>query len=65
MNANYDFSLTVGRAALLVVDLQRAFCERRVSDALGFEGSDYFWDRVDDLVLPNAHGLISAARQAG
>jgi ureidoacrylate peracid hydrolase len=36
-----------------------------MSDSLGFEGSDYFWQRVDDLVLPNAHGLIAAARVAG
>jgi nicotinamidase-related amidase len=62
---SYDFSLTAGKAALLVVDLQRAFCEREVSDLMGFEGSDYFWDRVDDLVLPNARGLIGAARAAG
>ncbi len=65
MKQDYDFSLTAGRAALLVVDLQRGFCEREISDHLGFEGSDYFWGRVDDLVLPNAHGLIAAARQAG
>jgi nicotinamidase-related amidase len=45
--------------------LQRAFCEREVSDHLGFQGSDYFWGRVDDLVLPNAQRLIAAARAAG
>jgi ureidoacrylate peracid hydrolase len=65
VTVSYDFSLTAGRAALLVVDLQRGFCERAVSDALGFEGSDYFWERVDDLVLPNAKRLVTAARLAG
>lgn len=61
----YDFSLSAGRAALLVVDLQRGFCERAVSDSLGFESGDHFWRRVDDLVLPNARRLVTAAREAG
>ncbi len=63
--ATYDFTLAPGRAALLVVDLQRGFCDRKVSEALGFESSDHFWYRVDDLVLPNAQRLIKAAREAG
>jgi len=62
---SYDFSLTAGRAALLVVDLQRGFCDRTVSDDLGFDSGDHFWYRVDDLVLPNAQRLIAAARGAG
>mgnify|MGYP003571187675 CR=1 FL=1 len=62
---SYDFSLSAGRAALLVVDLQRGFCERKVSESLGFASSDHFWYRVDDLVLPNAQRLIAAARAAG
>jgi len=65
LTASYDFSLISGRAALLAVDLQRGFCERKVSDALGFAGSDHFWQRVDSLVLPNAKRLIAAARGAG
>jgi len=65
LTVSYDFNLSAGRAALLVVDLQRGFCERAVSDSLGFEGSDYFWERVDDLVLPNARRLVTAARLAG
>ena len=64
-SSDYDFSLTAGRAALLVVDLQRGFCDRAVSDELGFESSDHFWYRVDDMVLPNAQRLIGAARAAG
>jgi len=63
--ASYDFTLAPGRAALLVVDLQRGFCDRAVSDKLGFESSDHFWYRVDDLVLPNAAKLVTAARAAG
>jgi len=62
---SYDFSLSAGRAALLVVDLQRGFCDRKVSEALGFASSDHFWYRLDDLVLPNAQRLIAAARAAG
>lgn len=62
---SYDFTLRPGRSALLVVDLQRGFCDRAVSDALGFESSDHFWGRVDAQVLPNARRLIAAARAAG
>jgi len=62
--ADYDFSLAAGRACLLVVDLQRGFCERAVSDGLGFESSVHFWQRVDGLVLPNARRLVTAARAA-
>jgi biuret amidohydrolase len=64
---NYDFTLGPGHSALLVVDLQRGFCDRAVSDALGFgeRSTDHYWYRVDDLVLPNAQRLIAAARAAG
>ncbi|MPZ09527.1 MAG: isochorismatase family protein [Kiloniellaceae bacterium] len=65
MTGNYDFSLTAGHAALLVVDLQRGFCDPQVSEALGFDSSPHFRQRVDDLVLPNACRLIAAARSAG
>ena len=65
MTEHYDFSLAAGRAALLVVDLQRGFCERKVSDDLGFDSGDHFWQRIDRLVLPNAKRLIAAARGAG
>jgi len=61
----YDFTLAPDRAALLVVDLQRGFCDRQVSEELGFESSDHFWYRLDDLVLPNAKRLVVAARAAG
>ena len=65
--APYDFTLQQGNSALLVVDLQRGFCDRPVSDALGFAGrsSDHYWQRVEGAVLPNAQRLISAARAAG
>jgi nicotinamidase-related amidase len=63
--AHYDFTLKAGSSALLVVDVQRGFCERAVSDKLGFQSSDHFWYRVDDQVLPNAQKLIKAARAAG
>ena len=65
MTETYDFDLRAGRAALLVVDLQRGFCERAVSDRLGFDSGDYFWQRVETLVLPNSKRLIAAARAAG
>lgn len=61
----YDFDLRAGRAALLVVDVQRGFCERAVSDSLGFDSGDHFWRRVDTLVLPNGKRLVAAARAAG
>jgi nicotinamidase-related amidase len=65
MTDAYDFDLRAGRAALLVVDVQRGFCERAVSDRLGFDSGAHFWQRVDTLVLPNAGRLIAAARAAG
>jgi nicotinamidase-related amidase len=65
MSDAYDFDLRAGRAALLVVDVQRGFCERAVSDRLGFDSGDHFWQRVDALVLPNGNRLVSAARAAG
>jgi len=65
LTETYDFDLRAGRAALLVVDVQRGFCERAVSDRLGFDSGDHFWQRVDALVLPNAGRLIAAARAAG
>jgi nicotinamidase-related amidase len=65
VSSAYDFSLGAGRAALLVVDLQRGFCERAVSASLGFESTDHFWRRVDELVLPNTRRLVTAARGAG
>jgi nicotinamidase-related amidase len=65
LSATYDFDLRAGRAALLVVDVQRGFCERAVSDRLGFDSGDHFWQRVETLVLPNGKRLVSAARAAG
>jgi nicotinamidase-related amidase len=65
LTGTYDFSLTAGRAALLVVDLQRGFCDPQVSDALGFDSGSHFWQRIDGLVLPNARRLIAAARGTG
>ncbi|MGF1593320.1 MAG: isochorismatase family cysteine hydrolase [Kiloniellaceae bacterium] len=65
MTDSYDFSIAAGRAALLVVDLQRGFCDPQVSDALGFDSGAHFRQRVDSLVLPNARRLITAARGAG
>jgi biuret amidohydrolase len=65
LSTDYDFSLAAGRAALLIVDLQRGFCERAVSDSLGFESTPYFWQRCEGLVLPNAARLVTAARGAG
>jgi nicotinamidase-related amidase len=65
LTGTYDFSLAAGRAALLVVDLQRGFCDPQVSGGLGFDSGAHFRQRVDDLVLPNAKRLIGAARGAG
>jgi nicotinamidase-related amidase len=65
LSATYDFDLRAGRAALLVVDVQRGFCERAVSDRLGFDSGDHVWQRVETLVLPNGKRLVSAARAAG
>lgn len=65
MIQSYDFSLSPDNSALLVVDLQRGFCERAVSDDMGFDSGDYFWERVDGQVIPNAQRLVSAARAAG
>jgi len=61
----HDFTLQAGNSALLVVDLQRGFCERPLAESLDFAASEHFWKRLDDHVLPNAARLVEAARQAG
>lgn len=67
MNPAYDCDLRAGKAAVLAVDVQRGFCERAVSDSLGFGGrsTEYFWQRVENQVLPNGQRLLAAARAAG
>lgn len=61
----YDFTLQPSNSALLVVDLQRGFCERPLCESLGFSGSEEYWSRLDEIVLPNAARLVQAARAAG
>ena len=62
---SYDFTLQPGNSALLVVDLQRGFCERPLCESLGFSASEHYWDRLEKTVLPNAASLVQAARGAG
>ena len=61
----YDFSLSAGGSALLVVDLQRGFCDRTLAEELGFPASDHYWQRLESTVLPNAAKLIESARGSG
>ena len=52
-----------GRAALLVVDLQKGEYNERKSAA---EPEDaYLWDRIGGLVIPNGRRLIAACRMQG
>ncbi|HIC79469.1 MAG TPA: isochorismatase family protein, partial [Kiloniellaceae bacterium] len=62
---HYDFSLSAGGSALLVVDLQRGFCDRALAEELGFPASDHYWQRLDGTVLPNAAKLVESAQSAG
>ena len=56
-----DFTLQAENAALLVVDLQRGFCERPLAESLGQRETAHYWDRLESTVLPNAERLIAAA----
>ncbi len=61
------------RTALLVIDLQRLTCradgglysEAGLSPAQAREQEAYFFDRLDDVVLPNVRRLQEACRAAG
>ena len=59
-----DFTLQAENAALLVVDLQRGFCERPLAESLGQPETAHYWNRLESTVLPNAERLIAAARRA-
>lgn len=66
-----DFRLEVGKAALVVVDLQYASGSRhhglgRHLDAQGrLAEAAYRFDRIEQLVLPNAARLLAGFRQVG
>lgn len=62
---HYDFSLTAGKSALLVVDLQRGFCDKALAEDLGFSASNHYWRRLEGTVLANAARLVDGARSAG
>jgi len=52
-----------GRAALLLIDLQKGeYNEARVRAE---PGNGYFWDRLRRTLIPNAQRLLSACRGAG
>lgn len=61
-----DTPLAAGRSALLVVDMQNAFCTPGC--AHGGSGPDAggdFHDRLARVVVPNQRRLVAAARAAG
>ena len=61
--------LEPGRCALLVVDLQQAFCRRGsglLSGPRWPQGKhDAFFDRLEQQALPNAARLVAGFRAAG
>lgn len=58
--------LSPGRAAVLVVDMQRAFVERGFEfDATGCGPDEGYWDRVEQTVMPQTVRLLEATRHAG
>ncbi len=65
LGTGYDFALERDASALLVVDLQRGFCDRALAEELGFPASEHYWQRLDSTVLPNAAKLVEGARSAG
>ncbi|MDE0392788.1 MAG: cysteine hydrolase, partial [Rhodospirillales bacterium] len=52
-----------GRAALLVVDLQKG--EYNAESRARNPNHRYLYDRVGDVVIPNGQRLIAACREAG
>lgn len=64
-----DAAMEAGRSALLVVDMQQAFCRRGNSLLSGPrwpQGKhDAFFDALEQRALPNAARLVAAFRAAG
>lgn len=64
-----DAALEAGRCALLVVDLQQAFCRRGTGLLDGPRWpqgkQDAFFDALEQRALPNAARLVAAFRAAG
>ncbi|ONG45071.1 isochorismatase [Pseudoroseomonas deserti] len=56
-----DAPYAPGETSLLLVDMQKIWCERTP----GHDGGDYYHDRLDRLVVPNQQRLLAAARAAG
>ncbi|WP_159992787.1 isochorismatase family cysteine hydrolase [Roseomonas sp. 18066] len=56
-----DAPYAAGEISLLLVDMQKIWCERTAEH----DGGDYYHDRLDRLVVPNQQRLLAAARAAG
>ncbi|HWN67972.1 MAG TPA: isochorismatase family cysteine hydrolase [Haliangium sp.] len=62
--ARRDAPYVAGETALLLVDMQRIWCERGLDPAHAGQDFSYYHDRLDDLVVPNQQRLLAAARAA-
>jgi nicotinamidase-related amidase len=67
-----DFVLDPATTALVVVDLQRKICDRTAARGLGARlretdpvAADVFFDRLENVVLPNVERLLAAFRERG
>ncbi|WP_156448318.1 cysteine hydrolase family protein [Mycobacterium sp. NAZ190054] len=66
-----EFRLDPGRAALVVIDMQRLDAHRdgefgRRADVHGVRGHvEWFFDRLEHLTVPAIAALLAAAREAG
>jgi biuret amidohydrolase len=64
-----DSPIEQGRVALMIIDMQRGFVKRGGSVDIMLRGNrsaaDYFFDRVDALVIGNCQRLLRLFRQVG
>jgi len=60
-----DVPFTRGQTALLLVDMQRIWCEPGLDTHLSLEDGRYYYQRLAQQVIPNQQRLLAKVREAG
>jgi len=60
-----DLPFTRAQTALLLVDMQRIWCEPGLDAHLSAEDGRYYYQRLAEQVIPNQQRLLAAVREAG
>jgi len=60
-----DVPFTRGQTALLLVDMQRIWCEPGLDTHLSPEDGRYYYQRLAQQVIPNQQRLLAKVREAG